>query len=736
MNALWNTYTKEKGIVLEFTTPYAHQQNGVAECSMRMIVELGRSMMAESGLPSQYWADAFVMASYIKNLLPSSRIPGKIPTEIWMGRRQDISHLCAFGSLAYAHIPADIGSSKLAPQSAKLILIGYYGTSGYKLLDQIMGTVSRSQDIIFEEGKTNYAERAIPPILDDTSNSQSPLPDAWTSESVNALRPLDIALLHNREVDQTLAPKVLAEDSDAEERGIESELTAANPEASDVPDAVPVAPLRRSGRISKPLQRRLENLEYEGRARVNVVNVDGDTWVPKTYREAMYRPELWLAPMEKEYRMMKEKGVFEAVDRPVGKNVVESKWVYTLKFDEDGNMGARKARLVAKGFTQVLGEDYDEMYASVARLELIRMVCVIVAAKGMRLWQVDFVSAFLNSDNRFEVYMEPPRGFEEGEGKVWRLLKTLYGTMQGAHDWAQTLDKTYRDHGYYKSKADSQVRLKVDGEELTLTSTWTDDVLGASTTKPGEMKVKSELASSYKVKDLGDAKLILGMKIDRDINRNIRLSQKAFCERILERFNLTEAKPCSTPLPASITLTKSDSPQNNFERQEMSKVPYREALGALMWLQVATRPDLSFAVNLLSRFANDPGRLHWQALKHTLEYVKGTTNYGITYRRGGSLKPKGYVDAAYAGDSDTSRSTEGHIFFVAGGAVSWGSKRQETVAVSTVEAEFMAFTRAAQQAMWLEKFLDKVGLTQPGPTIINADNSRAIANTKYNKNHR
>jgi len=136
-----------------------------------------------------------------------------------------------------------------------------------------------------------------------------------------------------------------------------------------------------------------------------------------------------MEPMLKELAVMKEKEVFRIVPRPVGKNVVKSKWVYANKYNDKGHIVARKARLVAKGFMQILGEDYDETYTSVTRLESIRLVCAIATSLGLRLWQVDFVSAFLNSKNTFEIYMEQLPGFDKGGDKVWLLLKTLYGTM-------------------------------------------------------------------------------------------------------------------------------------------------------------------------------------------------------------------------------------------------------------------------------------------------------------------
>jgi hypothetical protein len=230
--------------------------------------------------------------------------------------------------------------------------------------------------------------------------------------------------------------------------------------------------------------------------------------------------------------------------------------VFTLVYSQS------KACLVVKGFTQVLGEDYDEMYASVAHLESARMVCAIAASMGLHLWQVDFVSVFLNSENVYKVYMEQPPGFEEGGDQVWLFLKTLYGTMQGAHDWACMLECTYQQYSSYTLLADPQICSQVKDGELTLTSTWTDDILGASSLKEGEVKTKEELRSSYELKDLGMAKFILGMKIEKDEETSdIWLSQQAYSKQIIECFHMTDAKPCSTPLPAGLTLSIDNGPK-------------------------------------------------------------------------------------------------------------------------------------------------------------------------------
>jgi len=378
---------------------------------------------------------------------------------------------------------------------------------------------------------------------------------------------------------------------------------------------------------------------------------------------------------------------------------------------EDGGLEKWKAWTVAKEFTQVIGEDYEETYVSVAWLESVCLVCAIAASRQLRLWQIDFVSAFLNSDNTYDIYVEQPKGFKKGgDDHVWKLQKTLYGTMQGAHDWAKNLDKTFQGHGYYKLCADPQIQSRVNNDELTLTSTWTDDVLRASSTIKGEQLAKFQLGSSYKIKDLGKARLILGMHIDRNPQGDITLLQQAYCERLLKWFNIDLCSPTTTLLPPGLVLSAEDYPLTSDEVDEMKSTPFCEALGLLIWLQVATRPDLVYSINKLVRFAHNPGKAHWNALKHTLGYIKGTINYRIMYKGGGELEPIGYVDSDYAGCKDTRQSTEGNIFMVAGGPISWECKRQDMVALSTVEAEFMAFSRAMTQALWLSKYFDKVGL--------------------------
>ena len=222
---------------------------------------------------------------------------------------------------------------------------------------------------------------------------------------------------------------------------------------------------------------------------------------------------------------------------------------------------------------------------------------------------------------------------------------------------------------YYRSKADPSVCSRHANGNITITSTYTDDTMGISSLKEEAKRAKEELGWQYETKDLGDANLVLGICIDRNRDAGtISISQRAYLERVLEHFNMMDCNPCTMPLPPSTTLTKEKAPQTAEECTFMADKPYHELLRSIMYAQIATCPDLSYAVSTLSKFASNPGNVHWNALTHVLHYIRGTLDFRITY--GGKYKdlaPIGYVDADYAGDLDNRRSCASHVFIQASG---------------------------------------------------------------------
>jgi len=445
-----------------------------------------------------------------------------------------------------------------------------------------------------------------------------------------------------------------------------------------------------------------------------------------------------MIPMRVEMDTLKAKHTWDLVKAPEGANVMDSKWVFDIKWDGDGNRIKDKARLVGKGYTQQIGVDYNETWAGVTRLESVRITAAIAAKHNLKLWRIDFVGAYLNSLTKEDIYMKQPEGFIEPgfEDHVCKLVHTIYGTMQGAHDWYETLTATYDKLGYTTSRADPCVRSKREDGGYTITDTYTDDVFGASKTDEEIKKRKDEMGKEWEIKDVGENDYFLGMRVQQDlVAGTIKLTQRPYWEHVINRFDLTHVHPRNVPLPVGIILNNEMSPKTDSEKQQMVNKPYRPILGSVMWGQLATRPDLSFAVSLLSRFQANPGIEHWRALMHVVGYIKNTLDYGLTYSRDAELTPLAYVDADYGGCRDTKRSTSGYVFTMSGGPVTWSSKRQATVALSTVEAEYVAMSRCAQQTKWMQAWLDEVDIEHQKPGVIKGDSRGGIALTKNTKDH-
>lgn len=466
-----------------------------------------------------------------------------------------------------------------------------------------------------------------------------------------------------------------------------------------------------------------------------------ELWIPKTYKEAMTRPDLWAEPIRVEADRLHAKKVWHLVTRPEGANIMKTMWVFDIKFNENGKFVKRKARLVAKGYTQIPGLDFFDTYASVVRYESLRMTLAIAASKGWKIWGVDFVSAYLNSKMKENVFMAQPEGMtiEGSENMICRLDFSLYGTMQGASNWWGELDSTYADLGYRRSRADESVRVRLgeDGQPTTITSTYTDDVTGISVSDEEAKTAKRELGERYDMTDLGGLTYVIGIKVDHDPKTgSISISQPAYCERLLKRYGMENCLLKRTPLTPGVILTKSTCPLSLDDQKFMADKPYRSILGGLMFLMIATRPDLGFAVNLLSSFASNPGPAHWKEMVHVLGYIRNTMEYKITYHRKASLQPVGYVDADYGGFTDTMCSTSGELYTMAGGLVAWGAHREHVVAMSTAESEYMSTARGARQMEWMYNFMDEVRLPQPRPALLKCDNTAAIAIAKSPKGHK
>jgi hypothetical protein len=463
-----------------------------------------------------------------------------------------------------------------------------------------------------------------------------------------------------------------------------------------------------------------------------------DAAEPSSYSEAIScdNSSKWLIAMNDEFESLQRNSTWDLVELPAGKRPLKCKWIYKKKDGISGVEPTRwKARLVVKGFEQREGIDFNEVFSPVVRHSSIRVMLAIVALFDLELEQLDVKTAFLHGDLDEEIYMTQPDGFSAPgqEHLVCHLKKSLYGLKQAPRQWYKRFDSFMLAQNYSRSNYDHCIYFKqFSNGSFVYLLLYVDDMLIASHEKSLIDELKAQLNHEFDMKDLGPAKKILGMEIQRDRHAGtLFLSQKSYIEKVLERYNLNNCKPVATPFASHFKLSWRQCPANEEDKEYMSRVPYSSAVGNLMYAMICTRPDLAHAVSVVSRFMHNPGKEHWNAVKWILRYLKGTTDFGLLFDKN-SVKTNdviGFVDSDYAGDLDKRRSISGYIFSLCGSAVSWKASLQSVVALSTTEAEYVASTEGVKEAIWMRGLVSKLGVPQDVIKVY-CDSHNAICLTK------
>lgn len=711
------TFFKTKGIDPQTTVPYTPQQNGKAERLNRTLLERVRCMLADSKLPASLWGEAVTTACLLRNFSPMAG-KDKTPWELFYGSRPDLSTLRAFGSKAFVHIPKE-KRHKLAPRSETGILVGFpIGVKGYRIY---MGNnrVTVSRDVIFDERPavvgpsfTNPSEVLELPFGPD---------DDDCDDSSGAGAGSDNNSGNNPDPNSGSGNGTDSESDPGSDPGPGNGAGAA-PGADNGPDFhdpgnPPPAPRKSS--------------------RANMGKPPGDWWKitsnvafsaqitePATMTDAL-SGELaayWQEAMDDEMTSLLENGTWTLEYPPAGIKPIPVKWVYKVKRDTAGNVERFKARLVAKGYRQQEGVDYNEVFAPVSKYATFRSLCSIVAANDLELHQIDIKTAFLQGVLEEDIYITQPPGYEADDPKLaCRLKKALYGLKQAPRAWHQRLDDELQQYGFRVSDADPGLYIydAADTAPVYLL-VYVDDILLACGDLAIIVSIKDHLLSTFDGRYLGPATSFLGIAITRDrALRTIKLSHQRMVTDLVHNFGMEHGNARVLPLSPATELSATVG-----DPLDTSIYPYRALVGSLMHLSVTVRPDISYAVGALSRYLASPTLVHWQAAKGVLRYLSGTADYGIIYAPSSSGLV-GFCDADYAGDIDTRRSTSGYVFVLNGGAISWQSKRQQTVAASTTEAEYMAAAAAVKEGLWLRKLLLDFGF-DISPVSIMADNQSAI----------
>ena len=489
-------------------------------------------------------------------------------------------------------------------------------------------------------------------------------------------------------------------------------------------------------------------MEYALAASVIVLDI------PNSYKEAMASPQAaeWQGAIEKELGSMEIHNTWKIVPLPQGHRAMSCKWVFTIKRDENGDILRYKARIVARGFDQPEGT-YGETFAPVLHYKSLRVQMAIVASLDYELLQMDVPTAFLNATLTDELYMKVPLGCPNApDGHVCRLIKSLYGIKQAPREWNDDLNRAIVALGWIRCSADSCMYVKKSyTRRMMLLPVFVDDIFPACHRKDRAELISDmkKLMEKYGIPTIEDAKMVLGMRITRDrMRRTLYLDQELYITRLLEQYGMVD---CATARTPEVTIRSYDGESEKKAKLRMrmdeeeewsvggTYPQYGSLVGALLYAALSTRPDIAHATSMLTRSLRNPTRENWIAGKRVLRYLRGTARDGITF--GGGVETEkvlidsSFCDADWAGDREGRRSTTGYLMKINGGIVSWSSKKQGCVAISSAEAEYLAAGAAVQEILWLRTLLKEMGFEQPGGTILQCDNKPAIAIASDDRHH-
>ena len=413
------------------------------------------------------------------------------------------------------------------------------------------------------------------------------------------------------------------------------------------------------------------------------------------------------------------------------RRVIKSKWVFKVKRRPDKTIQKLKARLVAMGYAQVQGVDYQEVFAPTLRLETLRLICSLLAIRKWKGRQVDFKTAFLNGHLDEPVYMEQPPGFEDPihPDYVCEVRRSLYGLKQSPRQWNQELHHALIKLGLQHSKYDPTLYFKLHNNKLLgALAIHVDDlaIVGEPTFVDD---IISSLGKEFKIGADEDLHHFLSMKFTRDVdNREIFLSQTHYIDDVLLRFTNGSVTTVQTPTDGHFKDLMRKTPD-----EKASPGPYSELIGSLLWVSQCTRPDVAFSVNKLSQFLKDPSASHWAAAIRVLNYL-GTTKH-LRLRLGGSLSCCGYSDSDWAEDREDRRSTSAYTYRIGVGAISWKSRKQATVSLSSTEAEYKALSDSCKEGLWLRNVLSELHLRPKDALPMHVDNEGAEALANNPEHH-
>ncbi|KAI3507180.1 hypothetical protein L1887_22027 [Cichorium endivia] len=726
------------GTLHRVSCPYTPQQNGRAERKHRHIVETGLAMLFTAHVSPDYWVHAFSSAVYVISRLPSTVLKNQSPFELLFNSPPSYAHFRPFGCRVYPYL-RDYAANKLSPRSLPCVFLGYCSRyKGFKCLEPSTSRIYITRHARFDESCFPFngpTASTHAHLLSMTRFSDDSLPTPVSQPSSPPVVPVSVS-------PPSSPPCGLCDEVSGSPPvpppATTSPASATTPSVSSPPSATPDAPSTFDSGFSSPavepspqpsghpMMTRAKAGIFKPKHRADLAHLTSYGLLsalhastdPKGFKTAARHPH-WQAAMQQEMDALRRNSTWTLVPRPTNHNVVGCKWLFRTKYLADGSIDRHKARLVAQGFSQIPGLDFAETFSPVVKATTVRTVLSLAVANRWNLHQLDVNNAFLHGNLSELVFMEQPPGFRDDDfpDHVCRLNKALYGLKQAPRSWFHRLSTFLLSNGFVCSRADPSLFVFKRGSCILYLLVYVDDLILTGNEEPVIRSFINQLHCEFSIKDLGRLNFFLGLEVSYTTT-GLFLGQSKYAHDILQRANMLDAKPVSTPLAANIAFVADGDPFDD-------PTYYRSLVGALQYLTI-TRPDISYAVNQVSQFLQAPSVAHFQSVKRILRYIKGTLTFGLTFARPKAPVILGYSDADWARCLETRRSTYGYSIFLGGNLVSWSAKKQPTVSRSSCESEYRAMANTAAEIVWLTHLLRELhALPSVRPTLL-CDNKSAL----------
>jgi histone deacetylase 1/2 len=763
---------ENQGVKMEFTAPHTPQHNGVVERGFVTVRQRALAMMLSAKFTDEYqgllWAEAVHTATRLTNSTVNS-VTKKSPDDVFYGEtntRRPYKLYRQFGRVGWVTIRE--GVKKLDARSIKCVFLGYsddHSQDTYRMYNHETNTVVNTRDVKWSEWHgTNVPTDGLEKMFKPVTNQQD------TEISVRE----DNEELHDDFYDE-FEPREVSdnedEDDDKQELGRKTEqstkidgttkyevtgtntpiVKAKRAESAQSKQAKLAREMRRLDSSFNPTSTKIVKIsgdtEMPGviednmkkitkNTQVNFVynaSLASDPGLPTSYDEAMARPDKkeWIKAINKEYENFQSRGVWKVIKRDtVKKRTLKTRWVFRIKEDVLTGKTIYKARLVVKGYEQIPGVDFTETFAPVASDATIKTVLAVTMYNGWRAEAIDVEAAFLNADVDEDIYIEPPQGLigVDSDTHVCKLVKAMYGIVQAPRCWSRTFAKCVTNKpGMTKSKIDPMLFMhrNKDGQIDGLLVNYVDDGIVCGTPSAVEY-MKNVIKEDFNITEQGILQKHLGVEYawkEDKYGEYWEVQMQKFRMQLLREYEKLTGmiiKSYATPGVPGKTLNKNDG-------EVIMEGEYRKIVGKLLWSTKKDSPDCANAVRELSAHLSCPGEEQWHAVARVIGYLSNMEDRVLKLRKPKELRVIAYVDSDWAANKVNRKSTTGYLVTIGGALISWQSKGQQTVTLSSTEAEYVAMSQCGQEIKFIAMLLNEVtGGKVTLPSILREDNTGAI----------